>query len=628
MQPTGLSEACRRLRRAAVRAAGWPALLVFASVWTTGAQGAPGIAGAAPGADDAGIAGAPGTGGHAGWAGSPPASESEDVVVDLRAVPAGDRRALAEAVPQWEESIAAGTERITVPRALADDLRAKGFDVDVVASAPVRLPAWPGCYARLAEVHGWAATAAAARPDILEVFDVGDSGCKAAGGCTTPGGDAIPGADILVVRVTRESATSPKEGRLWIDGGLHAREIPTVALAQAFIRHLVDGYGRDAQITYLLDHREVYVGLASNPDGRQLVELGASAPYDAAPWMWRKNGRDVAASTCGWPPRGGGHAGVDLNRNHAFKWDAEGGSEQACAETYRGPAPGSEPEVQAYAAFVRSIIPDQRGPEDGDEAPLDTTGFLINFHNATFPGTMLVPWGWTTARAPNADDLYAIARRYTAFNGYRVQSALYPVSGNTRDWGYGELGIPSYVIELQGSDFVAPCAELEAVIRQNLEALVMTLGLSDRPYQRINGPEVTRLTLRPALAPAGTSVAVSARATDLRAGGQRVAAVEMTVGRPGGGPVAAGGGLPVPGAAAGEGVPLIAGDGAFDEVSEDAGGTLAARDLAAGRHYVVVRARDALGRWGPPRAQWIEVLDEAPDGRGTPGARLRRPGWN
>lgn len=592
---------------------------LFAAACVVGIAGVTGAASTAVADDEVvGPAGNPSAGIGAN-------AEVGDVVVDIRAVPIARRRALAEAVPEWEESIAAGTERITIPRARLDDLRGQGFAVDVVAAAPARLPAWPGCYDRLADVFAWAEATAAARPELLEVLDIGDSGCKAAGGCVTPGGDAIPGADIVVVRVTNEAAESPKAGRLWIDGGLHAREIPTVALAQAFIRHLLEGYGRDAQITYLLDHREVFVGLSSNPDGRQLVELGAHPPYDTRPWMWRKNGRDVGGGACGWPPTGGGHSGVDLNRNHAFKWDAEGHSEDVCAETYRGPTPGSEPEIQAYAAFVRSIMPDQRGPEDTDAAAADATGFLINFHNATFPGTMLVPWGWTTARAPNADDLYAIARRYVAFNGYRVQSALYPVSGNTRDWSYGELGIPSYVIEVQGSDFASSCTELADVIGQNLDALVMTLGLADRPYRRINGPEITRLALRPALAPAGSTVGAAVRATDLRAGRQPVAAVEILVGQPGG--AAVGGGLPRPNAAEGDGTPLAAVDGGFDEVSEDAASTLAVRGLEPGRYYVVARARDATGNWGPARAQWLEVLDEAPDRLGRV-RRGRRAGWD
>jgi len=532
-------------------------------------------------------------------------SPDAPVVVDLSGVADADARALADAIPEWEEAIGAGTDRVTIPRRQAAALQARGFDLDVVSAAAV-LPPWPGCYSKLEDVYAWMHSFAAAHPDLVELYDIGDSGCKQRGGCVTPGGDRIPGADIYVARITNERAASPKEGRFWIDGGLHAREIPTVELVKAFIVRVVEGFGRDAQLTYLLDHRELYVGLASNPDGRLLVEMGASEPYSAAPWMWRKNARGMEGDPCGWPPTGGGHHGVDLNRNHAFKWDAEGHSEEVCAETYRGPTPGSEPEIQAYADYVRTLFPDQRGPDDADVAPKDATGLLINFHNATFPGTVLVPWGWTTARAPNDADLMAIARRYATHNGYRTQYALYPVSGNTRDWSYGELGIPSYVIELQGSQFISPCAEMADVQSQNLDALSMMLGLADRPYLRINGPEVTRLKA-PATIRQGQPATVTARVTELRAGKNPVAGVELTVGKAGGSAVGDTRTYPAPSVAPGQGLAMAATDGAFGERTEDVTLALDTRDLATGRYYVAARARDAAGNWGAVAAVAVEV---------------------
>ena len=57
-----------------------------------------------------------------------------------------------------------------------------------------------------------------------------------------------------------------------------------------------------------------------------------------------------------------------------------------------------------------------------------------------------MPWGWTTALSPNNAQLVAIAEKFitqTTAPVYNWEFPLYPVSGNTRDWGYGELGIPS-----------------------------------------------------------------------------------------------------------------------------------------------------------------------------------------
>ena len=173
------------------------------------------------------------------------------------------------------------------------------------------------------------------------------------------------------------------------------------------------------------------------------------------------NNSAAGSASCAWPPNAYSHYGIDLNRNHIFKWDvAGGGSTAPCDQTYRGVAPGSEPEIQAYETLVRSLIPDQRGPGDTDPAPLTATGIMINIHNYTDPGSILVPWGWTTALPPNNTELMAIGNKFNTLTGntYDVSHALYPVSGNTRDWGYGELGVPAYVIELYGDDFFTSCS--------------------------------------------------------------------------------------------------------------------------------------------------------------------------
>ncbi|MCB9175533.1 MAG: hypothetical protein H6648_00125 [Caldilineae bacterium] len=549
---------------------------------------------------------------------APEAVELADprILVDLSAIPAGRAAELAELLPEWEEAIAAGTEQLSLPASRLVALRDAGFAIQVLDEpAQVQpLAPWPACYRKLDAVYGWLQAYAAEHAELVDFIDIGDSWCKTQGGCTTPGGDRLDGRDLLVARITAEGAIAPKEGRLFIDGGIHARELPSVELMLATIEGLVEGYGQDPQISYLLDHREVYVGIATNPDGRQLVELGAEPPYASAPWLWRKNANDSASGACGWPPRGG-HFGIDLNRNQAFKWDAEGHSDNPCSETYRGTEPASEPEIQAYEAFVRSLFEDRRGPGDDDAAPRDSSGMLVNYHNATWPGTMLVPWGWTETRSPNDADLVAIANRYAAFNGYKTQYSLYPVSGNTRDWGYGELGIPAYVVELQGRDFVSPCAELPGILRQNLPAIEMLLGLADLPYERIRGPELTRVSLSPIRSAVGERVRLRARATELRSGGDPIHEVRVAAAGLGGLAV---GGLPEPGGAPGDGLAMEAEDGAFDERSEWVVLDLDISGLLPGRYYLTLRGRDAAGSenssWGPAVALWLDVASRNPLG--------------
>lgn len=542
--------------------------------------------------------------------GAPPGRPAaERVVVELGALTAAEALALAGLLPAWEEPIHAGATRLHVERAAAERAAAAGLPLRLGAAAPAEAAAWPACITPLDGLYDWIEGLAAARPDLVTIEDAGDSHCKAAGGCTTPGGERLAGDDLVVARLTAAGSSAPKTGRLWIDGGLHARELPTTELMRRTVERLVAGYGVDAGITWLLDHREVYVGLAMNPDGRRLVELGATARYGGTPWYWRKNARPrTGAAPCDWPPSSGSHDGVDLNRNHIFKWSAAGASNNACAETYRGTAPGSEPEIAAYEAAVRALMPDRRGPADDDVAGDDASGILINFHNFTNRGTVLTPWGWTTADAPNAAGLDAIARRYAARVDYAWQSALYAVSGNTRDWAYGELGIPAYVIELRGDDFFPRCADLDGILAPHAGALDLLLAMADRPYARIRAPEVAELTARVVAAPGGGhAVRVAARLDAAGTPAGRVAGAEVAIGRPGGPDPAGPAGLPSTASPSGEGAPLPADDGAFDSGEETAAAVVDLAGLPAGRYYAVVSAQAGDGAWGPGRAVWFDL---------------------
>ncbi|MCO5247153.1 MAG: hypothetical protein M9927_25595 [Anaerolineae bacterium] len=548
-------------------------------------------------------------------AGPAPENEPETPVADVQP-PSGryyvtidissgqDAADLAQLLPDWDESFEAGSSTIILTAAEIARVRSQGYTVTVVGDAPAVPDAWPACYSHLSDLNSWLQGFAAAHPTMIDLIDYGDSWCKTQGGCTSPAPQnwSWPGDDLIVARITNELADGPKTGRFFVDGGIHAREIPTPELAKAFIELLVNGYGVDPNVTWLLDEREVYVVLSSNPDGRRMVELGAGTepPYSGNPWYWRKNSNySVAGSlACAWPPTSGSQFGIDMNRNHVFKWEGPNGgySDYVCAQTFRGPSPASEPEIQAYEDFVRSIIPDQRGPGDNDPAPADVTGFLINLHNYT-DGVILVPWGWTTANSPNNAQLEAIAYKMSTYNSYGVQHALYPVSGNTRDWAYGELGIPAYVIELYGDDFFSNCNLLPGIISNMLPVLKYAATISDRPYMRVYGPDARSVAASPTSVASGAPVNLTAQINDTQNGNQPVAAAEYYVVRPGDAP---------PGDP-GTGTPMAAADGTFNSTIENVVATVATTGLGRGTHLAMVRGLDSGGNWGPFSAQSFEV---------------------
>src|SRR5436190_1016675 len=119
-----------------------------------------------------------------------------------------------------------------------------------------------------------------------------------------------------------------------------------------------------------------------------------------------------------------------------------------CGQTYPGLSGSSEPETLALQNLIRSLFPDQRGTGDYDLAPITTTGILLTLHS--FGDLVLYPWGWTNDAAPNQAGLDKIGSKFASYNGFTYGQSiiLYPTSGTTDDWSYGELGIASFTFEV------------------------------------------------------------------------------------------------------------------------------------------------------------------------------------
>ncbi len=208
----------------------------------------------------------------------------------------------------------------------------------------------------------------------------------------------------------------------------HAREWITVSVALYLAYQLVAGYGVDTRITRLLDRLEVYIIPVVNPDGYVY-----SWTTDR---LWRKNRRYLGQNSQGQPIYG-----VDLNRNWAYQWGGEGSSGQRSSQTYRGPAPFSEPETYFLSRWLLS---------------LPTLRAHIDIHS--YSQLILWPWGYTDALPPHdpvfqrvgfamqALILSVHGEFYTAGNLY---TTIYPASGNMVDWVFGVRGALSFAYELR-----------------------------------------------------------------------------------------------------------------------------------------------------------------------------------
>lgn len=489
------------------------------------------------------------------------------------------------------QQMQAQSRRITVDQAATDALYA-AQRAATAAQNRNGIPGYP-CYRTVEETYAAMAQLAADYPTLVRQVTLGQSWTWINSGGSA--GYPIPG-----IVLTNQAITGTKPV-FFLMAAIHAREYTTAESALRFAEHLVHGYGRDADATWLLDATEIHIVPQANPDGRKQAETGR---------LWRKN----VAPLCPYEydnylNQGYGY-GVDLNRNSSFKWAQCDGfncsSAYACDVTYRGAAAASEPEVQALENYMRTIFVDARGPLDTDAAPADTPGLMISLHS--YYPKILFPWGWTPTPAPNQQALQTLARKFGFYTRYAAcqsgaEGCIYLTDGTTDDFAYGELGVAAYTFEL-GTSFFQACSTFEAtVLTPTLASLTYAAKAAARPYLAPAGPEVINPTLSTGGAVAtGQVVTLTVTVDDSRfySGGygveptQTIQAVRYTIGQP----------AWITDTVA---YPLAPMDGAFDAVSEQAYAVIDTGGWSSGRYLLLVEAQDANGVWGVPTATFLEV---------------------
>lgn len=187
----------------------------------------------------------------------------------------------------------------------------------------------------------------------------------------------------------------------------HAREPMSLMETIFFMWYVLENYGTNEEITFLVNETQLFFVPCINPDGYVYNET--TNPTGGG--MWRKNRRN----------NGGGVYGVDLNRNYGYGWGTTGTSTVTSNDTYCGTAPYSEPEVQA----MRWLVQNHK--------------FVSAFNAHTYAKDILFPIGTTVAEfADHHDYFQAESNHMVQFNGYTAMksSALYPASGDSDDYMY------------------------------------------------------------------------------------------------------------------------------------------------------------------------------------------------
>ncbi|MBN9420790.1 hypothetical protein ABS71_13140 [bacterium SCN 62-11] len=231
--------------------------------------------------------------------------------------------------------------------------------------------------------------------------------------------------DIWALRIgTRPEGEQPA---VIVTGGHHAREWASIAVPLKL-----------AELLTPPQDREVWIVPLVNPDGYEY-----SRDHDN---LYRAN-----------------KAGVDLNRNYAdpehpqlYRRESDspdkndddvGASDRPGAETYRGPGPASEPEVQAMIQLELKRAKTR--------AVLDNHGF----------------GNWLLYPANASEEEYtALNTTMNPNNQYKFQSGakLYTMTGNSMELLQAHR-IPAMTLEV-GNSFQPPAQDLEELLKPALEA--------------------------------------------------------------------------------------------------------------------------------------------------------------
>ena len=181
-------------------------------------------------------------------------------------------------------------------------------------------------------------------------------------------GHTHQGREIIALKLTQGARDVPDGSRpaVLYSSLQHAREWISGEVNLRTLKHFISRWrANDKAVKAILKNRELWFVIVANPDGYQYT-------FDVER-LWRKNLRDNNGD--GQITTGDG---VDPNRNFNEHWgyDDEGSSPDPSSETYRGPAPASEPETQAMQGLIDLVKP----------------RFMSNLHSVV--EWLLYPQGW------------------------------------------------------------------------------------------------------------------------------------------------------------------------------------------------------------------------------------------
>jgi hypothetical protein len=330
-----------------------------------------------------------------------------------------------EATPEWFIG--------AVQKPVYEELLAKGFRIEVlvpdVRARALELDAYFHSYTYFRDTWG---IIAAAHPDIC-VFDTI--------------GRSAGGRRLVAMKISDNPTQMEGEPRICFDFSIHGNENNGCEIADYAMKQLLDGYGVDPFITYLVNEREIWLIPMDNPDG-----LVSRSRYN--------------------------DNGIDMNRDYGYAFDEGAGG---------GSTPFQETEVQSFYHLA------ERYP----------MAAWSQYHSGA---TMAMqPWGYTSKATMDSVIHAWEMGRYGQITGYQagqISRILYPVDGGSTDWYYGARGALGYAIEVCDGQ-PSPVNQIDTINRANWTAMREQIqrvgrGISGYVTDSMSGqPVAARISVNP-----------------------------------------------------------------------------------------------------------------------------------
>jgi hypothetical protein len=241
------------------------------------------------------------------------------------------------------------------------------------------------------------------------------------------------GREIYYMKMSNNPTMNQSKPKVLYSSLHHAREPGSLSQTIFFMWYMLENYGTDPEVTYLMDNLEIFCVPMINPDG--YVHNVVNDPNGGG--MHRKNKR---------PNTGTNNPGVDLNRNYSYQWGTTGVDlNDENSDVYPGTGPFSEPETQNMKKIAENW----------------NISFAFNAH--THGGLLLYPIGATSQEfAVDHDYFEAYTNHMVKFNNYDPgkSSSLYPASGDSDDYMYKDEGVFAVTPEVGFNGFWPPVNQI------------------------------------------------------------------------------------------------------------------------------------------------------------------------